>query len=336
VFGHLRARCPGLNAQGSTLNAPRVVTIASRLWPLAFLALVTLGCRPGAAPQPQTVAAASPALAVTDDSGRRVEIPQPVERIVSLNGAHTETLYALELGDRLVAADSYSDYPSEVQSKATLRCWPKPPVEQIVALRPDLVLVLTEDDEFLRRMDALKIPALKLFPQGFDEALERIELIGRVTGAETEAERLTDEMRADAEAVRQRVRGARRKRVMFEMDAADPARPFVAGKGGFYDELLTIAGGENVFADMKPAAVQTSTEQVVARDPEVILLGDTQSPVHPQKPEAVGRRPGWGSITAVRRGQVYPVNSERITRPGPRLTEGLEAIARALHPDRFQ
>jgi iron complex transport system substrate-binding protein len=109
----------------------------------------------------------------------------------------------------------------------------------------------------------------------------------------------------------------------------------VAGGGGLYGDLLARAGGENIFRDLKLAAAQANLEQIVARDPEVILLGDTRSPVQPQKPELLRRRPGWAGITAVRTGQIFAVDSDLITRPGPRLVDGLEAVAKLLHPDRF-
>jgi iron complex transport system substrate-binding protein len=145
-----------------------------------------------------------------------------------------------------------------------------------------------------------------------------------------------DSMRARAAAVKKAVAGTRPPRVMYELDASDPARPYVAGSGGFYGELMTLAGGRNVFGDLPDTAVQVSSEQVVARNPEVVLLGDTNVPKHPQRTDSLRGRPGWAQVEAVRKGQVYAVDYDRITRPGPRLIEGLEELAKLLHPDRFR
>ena len=305
---------------------------------LLVLSLVA-GCGTGAGTR-GTVSPAPTAngaeLKVQDDSGRTIALPGRPRRIVSLSAAHTETLYALGAAELLVGADTYSDYPPEVRPKATLNCWPRPPLEQILALKPDLVLVLTQDEEFLREMEPVRVPVLKLFPKTVEKAYANIELLGRVTGKEEEARRVVRSMRERSRSVTERLRGAKPLRVLYELDAVDPARPFVAGNGGFYGELMTMAGAENVFADVQGPSTQVSLEQIVARDPQVILLGDTGSPVNPQSPQAVAARPGWSAISAVRKHRVHGVESERITRPGPRLMEGLEEMARRLHPERFK
>jgi iron complex transport system substrate-binding protein len=307
---------------------------------LAILLLLAAGCGRGTVPVASSAGSGPPAagfpVAVTDDMGRRVTVPAPPRRIVSLAPAHTETLYALGLGDHLVAADTYSDTPPAAKAKAVLNCWPQPPVERIVALRPDLVLVLTEGPEFLRQMEAARIPALKLLPDRYENVPGVIELLGRVTGAEAAAQKLAESLAARSRALKERLKGVRRKRVLYELDASDPARPYVAGNGGFYGELLTVAGGENIFRDLPAPAAQVNAETIVARDPEVILLGDTATPVQPQRPADVARRPGWAAISAVKSRQVFAVSSGKITRPGPRLVEGLEEVARLLHPERFQ
>jgi iron complex transport system substrate-binding protein len=208
-------------------------------------------------------------------------------------------------------------------------------VERIVALKPDLVLVLTEGDDFLREMEATGIRALKLFPESYEKAVEEILLLGRVSGTSEAAQQLAASMRARARAVQERVQGAPRRRVLYEVDGADPARPYVAGGRGFYGELLTLAGGKNLFADLKSPAGQVSLEQIVARDPEVILLGGSEIATYTEQSGLFAKRPGWSGITAVRARHVYQINGERITRPGPRLADALEEVARLLHPERF-
>lgn len=278
-------------------------------------------------------AAAAPGYPVTlrDDSGRELTFAGPPQRIVSLSPAHTETLYALGVGDRVVATDSYSDYPPEVKPKATLECWPQVPVEPLVALRPDLVVVLTQESDFIRQMEGASVPVLKLFPKTYQGVLDGILALGRIVGAEGKAREITTSMEARTRAVEMRVKGKERPTFVYEMDVADPQRPYVAGSGGFYGELFALAGGRNVFSELQAPSGQVSAEQVIARDPAVILLGDAQVPHYPQTPELVLRRPGWESVDAVRNRRVYAVDDQQITRPGPRLVDGLEEIARLFH-----
>jgi ABC-type Fe3+-hydroxamate transport system substrate-binding protein len=180
---------------------------------LASLTLAAVGCArsgggaagTGAAPTPRT---AFP-LTITEEGGRRVTLARPARRIVSLAPAHTESLYAIGAGQLIAAADTYSNYPPEAKGKATLNCWPAPPGEQIVALKPDLVVVLTQGDEFIRQMEALRIQVLKLFPKTFEEALEDIQLLGRVTDREAAARQVVASMRERARSTEERVRGER-------------------------------------------------------------------------------------------------------------------------------
>lgn len=303
-------------------------------------ALTLLGGCHGSSPAPTaaggtTAKSSAFPLVVTEEGGRRVTLPAPPQRIVCLSPAHTENLYALGAGDRVVATDNYSDYPAEVKPKATLNCWPRIPLEQVVALKPDLVIVLTQEGEEVRRLEAAGVRVVQLFPKTFDQTLERIELLGRITGREARAQELVQEMRKRADAVKVKVAGEPEVPVVYELDATDPARPFVAGGGAIYQEIIRMAGGKNLFADQQKPTVQVSAEQVIARNPEVLLLGDTASPVLPQSPALVRKRTGWEQIKAVRTGRIYGVQSDRITRPGPRLVEGLEEVAQRLHPKRF-
>lgn len=315
--------------------------MTSTLCRLPLLVCVSLslltGCGERTAPPasvPTTSATAFP-LQITDDGGRRVSVPASPQRIVCLSPAHTENLYALGVGDRIVAADTYSDFPAEARSKAKLNCWPRIPLEEVVGQKPDLVVVLTQEGEELKRLEAAGLRVVQFFPKTYEQTLDRILLLGRITGRGAKAQEIVAGMRARAEAVQQRVADAKRVSVVYELDATDAARPFVAGGGAIYHELIQMAGGDNLFAEQKKPTIQVSAEQIIARNPEVLLLGDTASPVLPQSPELVRKRTGWSQIRAVRTGRIYPVLSDRVTRPGPRLVDGLEEIAKQLHPDRF-
>lgn len=296
----------------------------------ACLALPAGGCRPPAERRATATAGDGFPVVLSDDSGRQVAIQSRPRRIISLSPGHTETLFDLGAGDRLVAADTYSLRPAAARPLAKLNCWPRPPVESMVALRPDLVLCLTEPDEFLRQMDDLGIPALKLFPTGVDGAMEAIRAIGTAVGEEPAARALTREMARRLERLRNGVAGQPQPRVLLELDGVDTMRPFVAGSRGLYGDVLRLAGGRNIFEDVAEPAQQVSAEQILTRDPEVILLADANSPIQPQTPEKVRARVGWSRVSAVRSGRVFVVDADALTRPCRRLVDAAEEIAGAL------
>jgi iron complex transport system substrate-binding protein len=174
-----------------------------------------------------------------------------------------------------------------------------------------------------------------LAPQNLEGVYRGIARLGAVLGASQRARAITRGMRDRVAGVRARVAGARRPRVFYEVDGTDPVRPFTAGPGTFIHELLELAGAENVAAGAQGAWPQISLEQVLKADPEIIILGDAIAVSAPQTPEMVARRPGWEQVTAVRRRAIHAVDGNLVSRPGPRLVGGLEALARLLHPDRF-
>jgi iron complex transport system substrate-binding protein len=294
---------------------------------------------PTTATAPATTSNAAPAagfpVTVTDDAGRTVTFDRPPRRIISLSPGHTETLYALGLGDAVIETDTYSDYPAANQPKAKLKTYPKPNVEEIVAQQPDLVVSLVEGDELFQPLDAHGIKGLHLYPTTFDGALKDIDLLGRVTGTTDRATALTASMRERAAAVVAKTTTAPKPTVVYELDASDPTKPFVAGPAGFYGDLIPMAGGTNAFGDLKSAASQVSAEQIIARNPDVILLGDSLVPVNPQTPAMVKARTGWSQIRAVQNNRVLVLDDSLLSRPGPRLIDGLEQLAKALHPELF-
>lgn len=325
---------PSPTAASASTATPTAATAAT---PTASTASPTVAsASPTASPAAQPSATTAFPVTVKDDDGRTVTFDRPPERIISLSPGHTETLYALGVGGRVVLTDTYSDYPAENKPKAKLNTFPKPNVEEIVSLKPDLVVVLIEGDDFIQQMDARQIKVLKIFPKTFDDTLRDIELLGTVTGTESRAKEITANMRERAASVVARTKDAPKPRVLYELDASDPTKPFVAGASGFFGDLVPLAGGKNVFNDLKQPSGQVSSEQIIARDPEIILLADANSPYNAQTPAMVKARQGWGKITAVRDGKIYPVDADALTRPGPRLIDGLEQLAKLLHPELFQ
>jgi iron complex transport system substrate-binding protein len=202
-------------------------------------------------------------------------------------------------------------------------------------LKPDVVLTLAERDDDLAQIRRQGIPVLKLFPRDFDAAVQTIVTLGRLYGASDAASRIGSDMLARRDAVVAAIGAAPRPRVYEELDASAPDKPFVAGPNGFYGQLLDLAGGANIFGDLPGDVGQIGAESIVERDPEIIILTDGDLPFNPQTPEMVAARPGWDAITAVQNGAIYAVPAELYSTPGPRLIQGLEALAKLLHPDRF-
>ena len=275
-------------------------------------------------------------VTATDDSGVQTTFTTQPRRIVSLNPGHTETVFALGAGDRLVAVDAYSNYPAEAQQvQPRLTTYPTVSIETVVGLEPDLVLALVEHDDVLNQLREHGVPVLKLFPRDFNAATQEIATLGHVLGAPGAGETIAASMRARRDAVLQAVAGTSRPTAFYEMDATDPAKPFAAGPNGFYGQLVELAGATNIFADLPGDFARVSAESVVARDPELIILADAYQPYSPQTPAMVAARPGWDQISAVQNGNIYAVQEELFASPSPRLADGLEALAYLIHPERF-
>ena len=275
-------------------------------------------------------------MSITDDSGTTTTFASPPQRIVSLSPGLTEITFALGANARLIAVDSYSDYPPEAKSiQPRLTTYPTPSIETIVSLKPDLVLSLAERDEDLAQLRRQGIPVLKLFPKDFDATVSAIQGLGRLYGASDAGDAIAQDMTSRRDAVVAAVADAPRPRVYEELDASDPDKPFVAGPNGFYGELIDLAGGTNIFADLPGDVGQVGAETIVNRDPEVIVLTDTDLPFNPVTVDSVAARPGWESVSAIKSGAIYAVAASLYSTPGPRLIQGLEDLAKLLHPDRF-
>jgi cobalamin transport system substrate-binding protein len=273
-------------------------------------------------------------LTITDDSGTTTTFAAPPQRIISLNPGLTEITFALGHGDSLVAVDAYSDYPAEAKDvQPRLNTYPDPSIETIVSLHPDLVLSLADRDEDLAQIRQQGIPVLKIFPKDFDAAVGAIRTLGQLYGSPDAGEAVATDMLTRRDAVVNAVAGAPRPRVLEELDASEPDKPFVAGPNGFYGQIIELAGGTNIFGDLSGDSAQVGAESIIQRDPDVIILTDADLPFNPQTPDMVAARPGWNTITAVRNGAIYSVPGELYSTPGPRLAEGLENLARLLHPD---
>ena len=262
----------------------------------------------------------------------------PARRIVSLVPAVTEMLFAIGAGPQVVAVSSYDEFPPEVKSLPRVGALLDPDVERVLALRPDLVVSYGSQTDLQAQLGRAQIPVFSYRHAGLDGIFQTIGAVGTAAGHQADADRLALRLRTELEALRVRVKGRARPRTLlvFERDPATLRGLYVSGGRGFLHEMLDIAGGENVFADVQREAVQPSHETLLTRAPDVIIeVRATGLITNP----AFEERKVWtrlGSIPAVRTGRIYFLNGEHMVVPGPRVVQGTEAFARALHPEAFE
>ena len=270
----------------------------------------------------------------TDDTGRTVAFDQVPRRLVSFGPSITEILFALGLEESVVGVSSYCDYPEAAKSKAKVGDAFNPSLEKIVELEPDLVLTVKQE-QLQSELEALGIRFLVLDPKDIDGILADIGLMGEITDTRSKAEALIGDMQSSISQVTLRAEDAPKVRVFYIVDATDPTLPWTAGSGSFIDALITLAGGENIAGSAPGAWVSFSLEQIVSAEPEVIIVQTMTGGLPTISEEELEAGPVWGKMTAVAQGKIYLVDGDLVSRPGPRIVQGLEAIARAIHPELF-
>jgi iron complex transport system substrate-binding protein len=301
-------------------TAPTAVPTAAAARPAAATPVVTTA----------TAATAGFPVTIKDDAGRQVTLVRAPQRIVSIAPSNTEILFALGLGDRVVAVDQFSNYPPEAKQKPQLGSYVKPDLEALVAATPDLVLATeVHTRAVLPELEARKLVTVVVDPKNVDQVFDRILLVGKLTGQDARAEKLVGELKERSSSTTAKVKDAPKTRVFFELSP----QLHSAGPGTFVHDLIERAAGQNVAADAGQPWPQLSLETIVQRDPEVILLADE---VAGESAATVRARPAWDKLSAVKSGRVVVIDPDLANRPGPRIVDGLEAIARALHPDRFR
>ncbi|MBI4735792.1 MAG: cobalamin-binding protein [candidate division NC10 bacterium] len=280
------------------------------------------------------VVAVSPAHAATlpDMLGRPVAVPDGPLRLVSLAPSLTEIVFALGRGDWLVGVTEFCDYPPAARSKPRIGGTMTPNLERVVQVRPDLVLATAEGNprDRVAHLERLGIPVFAVKPDGYAGVLASIRTLGRVLRAEAEAAALSQEMERRTATIRRAVGGRPRPRVLY-LVWADPL--IAAGPTTFIHDLIEMAGGDNVVRERAVPYPRLSWEEVLASAPEVILVA-----THAEggdRPLNGGSWSAWQSIPAVRTGRIIALPGDTIHRPGPRVVEGLERLARAIHPEAF-
>ncbi len=303
---------------------------------LILLALVTVSaCARPSAPEPSPAATVTVyPLTLTDDAGRSVTLPAKPVRILTLAPGHTETLFALGLGEAVVGTDDYSDYPAAAAAVAKVGGAIDPNYEQIVALAPDLVLTVgSADSAGVQRLTALGLPVVVLQATTVADILADIETIGRITGVSAAAADLVADLAAEIAAVQaelSQIAPVEQVTVFYEVSPPGEWGMWTAGPGSFIHDLVVLAGGSNIAGDLPAAYSSYSEEMLFANNPQVILTPN------PETPAGITSRDGWETLSAVQAGRVYLVDADTVSRPGPRIVSALRLIAAALYPERIK
>lgn len=273
-------------------------------------------------------------LTLKDDSGAEVTISAQPKRIVSFVPSSTETLFALGLEGKVVAVTKWDDYPKDVQKKVeyVFEDSLHPNAEQILKLNPDLIILGMHDTKTIEAIRSLKVPVVVYNPQNLDATYQTIKYFGQITDTQEQAKKLVSEMKTKEQAIEKKIstlKDTDRLKVWTEVDN----NLFTPGSGTFLNELLTKAGGLNIASDVKGWG-QYSSEQVIAKNPQIIFV--TYGYYDKNAVQNIYARKGWQNIDAVKNKRIVELDSDMITRPGPRIIDGLESMAKALYPDLFK
>jgi len=266
-----------------------------------------------------------------DDLGRKVYLANPAQRIISLAPSVTEILFAVGLDSEVVGVTTFCDYPARAKLKPKIGS-STPNLEAIMGLKPDLVV---GNHNFIRpdalaKLEQLQVPVFLLSPNSVDDILAHISTVGRIVGHEKEARGVVQGLRDRLNDLRRRMGSVKRVRVFYVVNS----EPLISvGSGSFIHQMLELAGGENIVGRTSTAYPKVSLEEVLRRDPEVLLFPVGTSEGIPEAEQQQWRK--WTSLSAVSQNRLYQVKGEFVNRPGPRVIEGIEILAQLFHPGLF-
>jgi iron complex transport system substrate-binding protein len=260
---------------------------------------------------------------------------QPPKRIISLVPNVTEILFAIGAGPQVVAVSTYDVEPPEVRSLPTVGALVDPDTERIIALRPDLVITYGSQAELQTQLKTASIPFFDYRHGGLDHIMVTMRTLGERTGHVEQADKVARALQAGIDAVKSRVAGKPRPRALlvFGREPGSLRNIYASGGRGFLHDMLVAAGGEDVLSDINRESAQVSTEMILARRPEVILELNAANRLNDADLKAV--LDPWMTLTsvpAVRNKRVIVLNGPGLTVPGPRVVDGIEKMAKALHP----
>ena len=268
---------------------------------------------------------ASEAVTLTDMTGREITLDAPAERVVALTASDCEILYALGAGDLLVGRGEYCDYPAEVLDVPSVQSGYDTNIEQIIALEPQVLLMSTmaQTEEQVQQLEAAGVHVVVSDAQDIEGTYTAINMIGELTGKQAEAASIIESMQKTFDEIRANA-GDGTKSVYFEVSPLQYGL-WTAGSGTFMDEIATMLGLTNCFADVTGWG-EISEEQVLERNPDYIVTISMYYGEGPTPEEEILSRTGWENVTAVKDGKILNLQNNELSRPGPRLADGAKAM----------
>jgi iron complex transport system substrate-binding protein len=279
------------------------------------------------------------ALALASSMAQGFSPAERPQRIVSLVPAVTEMIYAMGDGARVAAVSNYDHFPADVARLPRVGGLLDPSIERILAIKPDLVILYATQKELIERLDRASIPYYNYRHQALPDILTTIRDVGARIGSATRADAVASEMQRSLDEIKSRTAGLPHPATLlvFERDPVSLRNVYASGGYGFLHDMLEIAGGRNVFANVKQQAVQASTEMLIAARPDVIvelLYGDSLK--NADIPKELRAWDALASVPAVRTHRITALTGDEFVVPGPRVVDATRKLARALHPDVFQ
>ena len=268
----------------------------------------------------------STAITVTDMTGKEVVLDAPAQKVVALTASDCEILYAIGAGDTLVGRGEFCDYPAEVLDIPAVQSGADTNIEQIMALEPQVVIMSTmaQTEEQIASLEAAGIKTVVSDAHDIEGVYTAIELIGAVTGKNDEAAAVIEGMKTAFADIASKVTGTGEETVYFEVSPLEYGL-WTAGPGTFLDELATMVGLTNAFADVEGWG-EISQEQVIDRDPDYIVTITMYFGEGPTPEEEIAGRDGWKDMKAIQNGTILNADTNEISRPGPRLADAIQQL----------
>ena len=276
-------------------------------------------------------------VTLVDSLGNVVTLDSIPERIVSLAPSNTEILFAIGAGENVVGVTDFCDYPYnfaawiEAGNMTSIGSYYGPSIEPIVALEPDLVLASSGSTDAAENLRALGYAVLVVEGRTVDNILQDIFLVGQATGKDAEAAALVSSLRTRLDAVATKLADTTTTPKVYYEVWYEPLQS--VGPGTFIDEIIALAGGENIFHDATTSWPTASSEEIIAKNPDVLVFPDTFMSQNYYDITTVKDRAGWNVITAVQNDAIYEINENLIVRSGPRVVDGVEAMLGLIHPE---
>ena len=269
-------------------------------------------------------------LLLTDETGRKVKIPYPAKRIISLAPSITEILFALGLNEEIAAITNFCDHPEAALRKPKIGGFVNPDTEKIVSLKPDLIIGIRDGNRMdtVDRLSDFGFPVYLIDPKGFDGVMETIKNIGDVVGREKESRRMIKDMVDKREKIIGLTQSLPKPKVFFQVGDL----PLITvGKGTLADDLIRLAGGRSISENELVSYPSYTIETILAKAPEIIIMSSMESKKN--HTNLIKKWKDWKSIPAVKMNAIHVIDSNIVDRPTPRIIEGLEAMVRIIHPE---